>query len=117
MFLVYRGKVWIGWFVGVLREIALSVIIEIKVVPQSGRQAFVLDKSNILKCFIKSEPQDGKANKEVIQLLADRLHIKKQDIEIIGGLISRKKKIVIAMPWTYADVLAKLGLCQQQSLL
>ncbi|MBP9765347.1 DUF167 domain-containing protein [Candidatus Babeliales bacterium] len=95
----------------------MALIIEIKVAVQSGRQSIVLDKSGILKCFIVSAPQDGKANKEIVQLLSEKLGIKKSEIEIVAGLTSRKKKIAIAQPWTYQQFLAILGLHQQQSLL
>ena len=67
------------------------LIVEIKVVPQSGRSQFVLDKSGILKCFIKAAPEKGKANEEVITLLAQKLQIPKGSFEIISGWKIKKK--------------------------
>jgi len=94
----------------------VALIIEIKVAPQSGRQDLVLDKSGILKCFILSPPEDGKANKEIIQLIADRLNIKKHQIEIVGGLISRKKKLAIDTMLSYKQLLQSLGLVHQTTM-
>lgn len=91
----------------------MSLVFELKVFPQSGRQNFVVDKSGILKCFILAAPEDGKANKEIIELLASRLELKKRDIEIIGGLISRKKRLVVHATMTYQQFLQKLGLDNQ----
>lgn len=94
----------------------MALIIELKVAPQSGRQDLVLDKSGILKCFILSPPEDGKANKEVVQLIAEKLKIKKQQIEIIGGLISRKKKLAIDIALSYEQFLQALGLAHQKMM-
>jgi len=94
----------------------MSLIVEIKVFPQSGRKNLVLDASGILKCFILAAPEDGKANKEIVELFADRLDLKKQNIEIVQGLISRKKKIAIHTQMTYEQFLHKLGLDNQTGI-
>ena len=39
----------------------MSLVIEIKVFPSSGRQKFVIDKSGKLKCYLKNPPEKGKA--------------------------------------------------------
>ncbi len=94
----------------------MALIIEIKVFPLSGRQKIVLDSSGILKCFILSAPEDGKANREIIEFFADILGIKKQNIEILSGLISRKKKIAIHIDMTYEQFLHKLGFDSQAGI-
>ena len=91
----------------------MALVFDLKVFPQSGRQKLVLDKSGILKCYISSAPEDGKANREIIELLAKLLDLKKQDIEIIGGLISRKKRLMIQGSLTYEQFLNKIGLESQ----
>ncbi len=72
------------------------MIIEIKVIPSSGKQGCILDKSGMVKCFLKSAPENGAANKELIKQLSKLLKIPQVDIEIVGGLISRKKRLKIA---------------------
>jgi len=94
----------------------MALIVELKVVPQSGRQELVLDKSGILKCFIKSPPEDGKANKEIIQLIAQKLDIRKSDIEIVSGLTSRKKRLALGVSLTYQQFLERVGLEHQSKL-
>jgi uncharacterized protein len=95
---------------------SVSLIFDIKVMPQSGRQELVLDKAGILKCFIKAAPEDGKANKELIQFIAKKLNVNKQDIEIIAGLTSRKKRLIIHMVLTYEQFLLRMGLEHQSSM-
>ena len=88
----------------------MPLVFDLKVFPQSGRQKLILDKSGILKCYILAAPEDGKANREIIEFLAKLLDLKKQDIEIIGGLISRKKRLMIQASLTYEQFLSKVGL-------
>lgn len=94
----------------------MSLIVEIKVTPQSGRQAIVIDKSGILKFFLIAPPEDGKANKEVVQIISQKLNIKKTQIDIISGLTSRKKRIEINAPLSYQQFLQQLGLEHQHTM-
>ena len=85
------------------------LILEIKIVTQSGRMAIVLDKSGILKCFIKAAPEKGKANEEVIELIAKTLKIAKGSVEIVSGWTSRKKIVRIQSDVTYEQFLHMIG--------
>ncbi|MBL7697683.1 MAG: DUF167 domain-containing protein [Chitinophagaceae bacterium] len=49
-----------------------------------------------LKIYVTAAPEDGKANKAVIELLAKELGLAKSSILIIGGTHSRKKLIKIS---------------------
>ena len=86
----------------------MSLIIEVKVTPSSGRQKFVKDKSGGIKCFLKSAPEDGKANEELIKLLAKKLSILKNDIKLILGATSRRKRIKIDADITLEQLMEKL---------
>ena len=44
---------------------------------------------------LKSKPERGKANRELIQKLADYFEIDKNRIQIISGMISNKKLVNI----------------------
>ncbi len=87
----------------------MSLIIELKVMPQSGKLQIILDKSGMLKAFVKAAPQDGKANKELIELMADLVSVTKKSVEIISGLTSRKKRIVVDINMSYEQFLLKIG--------
>ncbi|AHJ30475.1 hypothetical protein NSP_41750 [Nodularia spumigena CCY9414] len=44
---------------------------------------------------LKSPPVDGKANEELIKLLAEKFHVPKSHIRIKSGVSSRQKLIEI----------------------
>lgn len=84
-------------------------IIEIKVIPNSGKYKIIQDKTNVIKCYVKNVAEKGKANKEVIELISEYLDISKNNIEIIGGLTGSRKKIKIYTSLTMSDLMLKLG--------
>lgn len=92
------------------------MVFNVKVVPSSGRSGFVLDKSGGIKCFLKSAPEQGKANKELIKLIAKAVGASRADVVIVQGAISRYKKIRIDKPLTIEQLFACLGLEKQTSL-
>jgi hypothetical protein len=94
----------------------VALIIEVKVATQSGKHSICLDKSGSLKCFVKAAPEDGKANKEVIEVISDAIGVTKRSIEIISGLISRKKKLAIQTDLTYEQFLIKIGCGVQKKM-
>ncbi len=94
----------------------MSFVIDIKVVPSSGRVAWKIDKLGQLKCYLKSPPERGKANKELIKLLAKALGITQNHITIIAGATGRKKRIRIEQEMTFAMLLATLGIDWQLDL-
>lgn len=72
----------------------MSRTIDIIVKPNSGK-SMILDFDPEKKAFpvlVRSRPEHGKANLEVIKLFSRRY---KQDIKIISGLKSKKKTIAI----------------------
>lgn len=87
----------------------MSLTIDIKVNPSSGQSKITLDKSNRIVVYVKSQPEDGKANREVIKLLSKFLEAGQHGIEIMAGLTSRRKKIKIATHLTLNDLMHKLG--------
>jgi len=93
------------------------LLLEFKIVTQSGRMSIVLDKSGVLKCFIKAAPEKGKANEEVIELIAKSLKIAKGSVEIVAGWTSRKKVIKIQTSLTYEEFLHKIGFGVQKTIL
>lgn len=94
----------------------MALLIEIKVKPQSGRQLCTLDKSGLLKCFLKSPPEGGKANEELIKFLSKALSIPQNSINIIRGASSRSKLLRIDAHLDRTALLKKLGIEMQKSL-
>jgi uncharacterized protein (TIGR00251 family) len=68
----------------------------VKVTPNAGRNEITGLKDGVLQVRIAAPPEKGKANKELIDFLADRLQVKKSSVLIIKGQTSRYKTITIA---------------------
>lgn len=92
----------------------MSLLFIIKVVPSAGKQLFAIDKSGNLKCYLKSPPEDGKANLELIKFLAKSLKTTQNEIEIVAGATSRNKRIKIITKLAYHEILQVLGLSFDQ---
>lgn len=54
-----------------------------------------LFSGNSYKVYVNAPPEDGKANKKVIELLADYFKVAKSQVKIIKGEVSRNKIIEI----------------------
>lgn len=87
----------------------MAVIFEVKVVPSSGRNKWMIDKSGRLKCYLKNAPERGLANYELISIIAKALRLTKLDVEIISGQTSRNKKVRVLTDIKLEDILDKLG--------
>lgn len=91
----------------------MAALLTIKVVPQSGRQGFSVDKSSQLKCHLKSAPEKNRANIELIKFIASQLGIAHDLVTILTGHTARTKRVRINTPLTESDILKKLGIEQQ----
>jgi uncharacterized protein (TIGR00251 family) len=45
---------------------------------------------------IKSQPERGRANRELVRRLAEHFGVSEQDVRILSGLASRKKIVEVA---------------------
>jgi uncharacterized protein len=74
--------------------------LDVKVTPKASAdriQGWVEDEqgARVLKIAVTAPPEDGKANKAVIALLAKRLKLPKSAIEFASGETSRRKTLLI----------------------
>lgn len=95
----------------------MTVSLTIKVVPQSGKLKLITDKNGTLKCYLKSPPEDGKANKELITFFSKGLKLPIENITIIQGATSRTKTIKIITDHDKLSIYKLLGIEQQQTIL
>jgi uncharacterized protein (TIGR00251 family) len=72
-----------------------SVMIEVKVITKSGRVEVIPLGGERYKVKLTEAPEKGKANKQLIEVLAEYFNIKKGDIKIISGEHSSTKKILV----------------------
>ena len=67
-------------------------------VKTNAKHAAVVEKDGIVEVSVVSQPIDGKANEELVLLLANHFDVSKSSIEILKGS-SSKEKIVFIAPW------------------
>lgn len=73
-----------------------SVIISLTVIPNSNKNKLYVDPdSGEIICEVKAKPIKGNANKNVIKMLSKRFNIASANIDIVKGLKTRDKIIVI----------------------
>jgi hypothetical protein len=70
------------------------MIIEAKIITNSKKQSIVFCDS-IYKIYLTSQPDKGKANKELISLLSEYFKLSKKNISIISGEKNKYKVINI----------------------
>lgn len=68
--------------------------INVKVVPNAKRN-LIKQEENVLKVYLTAPAVDGKANKSLIDKLADHFNVKKSNINILAGETSRNKIVEI----------------------
>lgn len=69
--------------------------ISVKVRPRASKEQVVESPDGSLKVYLKAAPADGKANKALISILSGYYGVKKADIVIISGKLSRNKIIEV----------------------
>ncbi|NOZ68527.1 MAG: YggU family protein [Deferribacteres bacterium] len=70
-----------------------DLIIKVKVEPRSSRPGIAGPYGDALKVRLSSPPVEGKANKELIEILSREFGIHKKDVEIVSGHSSRNKLV------------------------
>jgi len=73
-----------------------DVLITVKVVPGSSRTAIAGVLGGLLKVKIAAPPERGRANTMLAALLARRLGVGRQDVEILSGHTGPVKQVRIA---------------------
>jgi uncharacterized protein len=86
-----------------------GVLLAVRVHPRSSRAGITGVRDGALLARLNSPPEKGKANSELIELLAEALGVRKTDIEIASGAASRNKKVLIRNN-PLADIEKKLAL-------
>jgi uncharacterized protein (TIGR00251 family) len=71
------------------------VLLAVHVVPSASRSEIVGLEAETLRVRVAAPPTRGKANKELIKLLAATLGVRKNQVEIVGGEKTRHKRIEV----------------------
>lgn len=91
-----------------LSETSGGVIVSVRAKPRSSRSGIDGVVQDALVVRIKSAPVDGKANKELVETIADVLGIAKSRVSVKSGESSKVKRI-LALGVTSAEAVSRLG--------
>ena len=69
-------------------------IFKVKVIPNAKKNEVIMEEGK-LKVYVNVPAKDGKANRALIDILADFFNVKKRDVKIVSGEKSREKMIQI----------------------
>ena len=70
-------------------------ILAIRAQPGARRNELVGEHAGALKIAVTAPPEQGRANEAILELLCDRLGLKKGRVELLSGAGNRNKKVFI----------------------
>lgn len=73
----------------------VTVKIEVLLKPASKQEKVEQNPDGIYHVWVKAPPVEGRANKALIEVLADYFHVPKSYVRLKKGLASRKKIVEI----------------------
>ena len=82
------------------QELETGTVIFIKAIPKSRESKIVGVFGDFLKIKLQSVPEKGKANKELIELLAKNFKLSKTDVELLQGHTNVYKTLFIPLKST-----------------
>jgi uncharacterized protein (TIGR00251 family) len=77
-----------------MRQTPKGLILKVHVQPGASKNEVVGEYEGALKIRITAPPANHQANKALIAFLAERLGIRKSQIEILSGYTGRNKTVI-----------------------
>ena len=78
-----------------ITETADGVILNVRAAPRSSRAGLDGTVGDAVKVRVRSAPVDGKANKELIEVLSDAFGLPKSAVSFRSGETSKTKRILL----------------------
>ncbi|MBI5254212.1 DUF167 domain-containing protein [Candidatus Falkowbacteria bacterium] len=72
------------------------MLIVVKVIPRSSKNELEQISRDVFKAKITVAPKKGKANAKIIELLSKYFDLPKSEIQIVSGLTSKQKRVLIS---------------------
>ena len=80
---------------GAVNETPDGCVIEVRAAPRSGKAGVDGWFGDAVKVRIRAAPVDGKANKELIEVLADAFGVPKSAVSFKSGETSKTKRLFL----------------------
>jgi uncharacterized protein (TIGR00251 family) len=78
-----------------LQQHAEGVIVPVRAQPGARKTAVVGEQNGALKLAVTAPADQGKANKALVELLAEVLGLKRSQVELLKGDKSRDKRFLV----------------------
>jgi len=72
-----------------------GVVLPVRAHAGARRNALKGIHAGALQVMVTQAPEKGKANKAIIELLADKLGLRKNQLELLAGATSSQKKFLV----------------------
>ncbi len=91
-----------------MKETPEGVVLNVRAQPRSSRSGIDGLVGDAVRVRVKCAPVDGKANKELVETLADEFGLAKSSVVFKSGETSKQKRILLRGV-TAAAVAARIG--------
>ena len=78
-----------------IMKTATGPVFRVRVQPGASKNEIVGVQQDALKIRISAPPVEGRANRALVQFLAEQLAVKRSQVEILNGHATRRKTIHI----------------------
>jgi len=78
-----------------VREHPEGCVLPVRAQPGARKAGVLGEQAGALKVAVTAPPEDGRANKALVEALREALGVKRSQVELLGGETSRDKRFLI----------------------
>ena len=78
-----------------LQETTAGIVLPVKAQPGARRNGVVGEHAGSLKVAVTQAPEKGQANEAIIEVLADLLELKRNQLRLVSGATSSQKRFLV----------------------
>ncbi len=78
-----------------LADHAEGLVLPVRAQPRARRPGVLGEQNGALKVGVSAPPEDGRANRALVELLAEVLGLRRAQVELLAGATSRDKKFLL----------------------
>ena len=78
-----------------LEETSAGIVLPVKAQAGARRHGVVGEHAGLLKVAVTQAPEKGKANEAIMEVLADRLALKRSLLQLVSGATSSQKRFLV----------------------
>jgi uncharacterized protein (TIGR00251 family) len=72
-----------------------GIILRVRAQPGARKAGIVGEHAGSLKVAVTAPPEDGRANKALVEVLSEALGLKRAQVELLSGATSREKRFLV----------------------